>query len=71
MQLATDQMKSEINITKINAENYERQFKTTDLQNEMTSEIDDILQNNTRLQEITKEEWKRQCNVEEERSKTL
>ena len=54
-------MKSEINITKTKAENYERQFKITDLQ--MTSEIDDILQNNTRLQEITKEEWKRQCNV--------
>ena len=54
---------------KIKAEDYERQFKTTDLQ--MISEIDDILQNSARLQKIAKEEWKRQCNVEEERSKTL
>ena len=64
--LATDQMKSEMNIMKIKTEDYERQFKTTDLQM-----ISDILQNSTRLQEIAKEEWKRQCNVEEERSKTL
>ena len=50
LQLATNQMKSEMNIMKIKAEDYEHQSKTTDLQ--MISEIDDILQNSTRLQEI-------------------